>query len=299
MMISRNPFGPGCKRAGGLSKTSMIGVSACALLVQASVATAAAKDALNGFRPHKAVYDVSLAEKDDRASNIRGITGRLVYEMDGDVCVGFTTKFRFVLNFSTPRNEVLSDQQTTTYEAADGKSFRFASKTYTNQKLETQTVGQANLKDEALSVDLKKPEKETVDLGEAIFPTRHLAKIIEAGREGETFVRSMVFDGADTGTQTFFTQSVIGKAKTSTPEESEELPVLPATIASMKYWPVSVSYFKQTDEGNGEGAPFYQVSFKLYENGITRDLKMAYEDFSLKGVLTSLEPSEGALPSEC
>ena len=41
--------------------------------------------------------------------------------------------------------------------------------------------------------------------------------------------------------------------------------------AGEKYWPVDIAYFDETDEG-GEEMPEYRISFKLHENGLTRDL---------------------------
>ena len=39
----------------------------------------------------------------------------------------------------------------------------------------------------------------------------------------------------------------------------------------------------------GEELPEYRISFKLHENGLTRDLVMDYGDFSMKGKLVDLK----------
>ena len=52
-------------------------------------------------------------------------------------------------------------------------------------------------------------------------------------------------------------------------------------------WPVSIAYFDDTDKS--EGLPSYRINFKLYRNGVTRDLKMDYGDFSMTGKLVNLE----------
>jgi hypothetical protein len=269
-------------------------------LVSSSVwAGAAPSETLKGFQPHTAIYDVKLSDREDRSSHIRGAEGRLVYEFAGDACEGFVTNFRFVLNFAAGDNQVLTDQQTTTFEAGDGKSFRFASKTYTNTQLDRQTNGSAELKDDMLSIQIRKPDEELIELDEAVFPAQHLASVVDAAKSGETFVRAYVFDGGDQGTETYFTQTVIGKAKTAIEAESEEAEALTEDLASGKWWPVSVSYFKQTDQGQGEGEPFYTVSFKLYSNGVSRDLRMIYEDFSLEGTLRSIENESISSAQDC
>ena len=53
----------------------------------------------------------------------------------------------------------------------------------------------------------------------------------------------------------------------------------------MPRWPVTISYF---DAAKPDGPPEYVLSFDLYENGISRALKLDYGDFVLAGELTEL-----------
>ena len=48
-------------------------------------------------------------------------------------------------------------------------------------------------------------------------------------------------------------------------------------MATRPYWPVTIAYFN--DDATGDALPIYRMEFKLYENGITRDLTMDYGDF--------------------
>jgi hypothetical protein len=57
-------------------------------------------------------------------------------------------------------------------------------------------------------------------------------------------------------------------------------------------WPVTISYFDPrdpTNEQTGEQTPVYAISFELYENGVSRALKLDYPDFTISGELTSLD----------
>jgi hypothetical protein len=65
-------------------------------------------------------------------------------------------------------------------------------------------------------------------------------------------------------------------------------------LADDDYWPVSMSYFEESEEG--DALPVYSIAFKLYENGVTRDLTMDYGDFVLQGELAQLEIYE---PEPC
>ncbi len=51
---------------------------------------------------------------------------------------------------------------------------------------------------------------------------------------------------------------------------------------------MTVSYFDKQGTG-GEQIPVYAISFELYENGISRNLLLDYNDFALKGDMTSLD----------
>ena len=59
-------------------------------------------------------------------------------------------------------------------------------------------------------------------------------------------------------------------------------------LAGMRRWPVTVSYFDRSKPG-GEQTPVYAISFDLYENGVSRTLVLDYNDFSISGVLKTLE----------
>ena len=48
---------------------------------------------------------------------------------------------------------------------------------------------------------------------------------------------------------------------------------------------------------NGEEKPSYELSFIVYENGITRRMKLDYGDFALKGKLVRLDLGSGARTS--
>ena len=64
-------------------------------------------------------------------------------------------------------------------------------------------------------------------------------------------------------------------------------------LAGMARWPVTISYFdkldKKADSEPSEQTPIYAISFEMYENGISRALKLDYGDFVIDGVMSSLE----------
>jgi len=236
------------------------------------------------LQAHRAVYDVTLNKASDR-SGITGISGRMVYEFNGSACEGYTAKFRFVTQIVTNDNTRLTDQQTTTFEDAEGKTFSFVTKSFVDQNLDKEVRGIATKDPKGLKVDIDKPEKSSLELAATQFPTQHLVEMIGKAEKGENFYQTNLFDGSEDANKVMTTTVVVGK-KTEADKADPEAPAL-AKLATDKYWPVDIAYFDDSAQ-NGEEVPEYRISFKLHENGITRDLVMDYGDFSMTGKLVNL-----------
>ncbi len=244
---------------------------------------------IDDLRPHRAVYDLSLVDTSDR-SGITDISGRIVYEMKGSVCEGFAVRFRFLTNVQAGRREFTNDQRATTFEAGDSSSFNFVTQSYLNGQLEDDVRGQAERGGAGLEIELSQPDEVTLELDDAMFQSEHVAMLIDAARNGETVATAKVYDGSDQGDQLMDTTAIIGKMRTLGPKLDGESDEVVDALRGEQAWPVSVSYFTTDDmAGSGEKLPVYQVSFLMLADGVSRDLTMRYEDYSLKGALTDVE----------
>lgn len=241
--------------------------------------------------PHRAVYDLALDKATER-SGITQLSGRMVYEFNGSACEGYTTNFRFVTKIDTSDASRMTDQQTTTFEDGGGKSFSFVTKSFVDQSLDKEVKGTATAEPKGLQVAIEKPEAEKVELAKTQFPTQHLMEMIGKAEKGETFYETNLFDGSDDADKVMTTTVILGK-QADAPADDPERKAL-SKLATDKVWPVDIAYF---DTGkDGEETPEYRISFKLHENGLTRDLVMDYGDFSMKGTLVDLKllpPSTG------
>ena len=130
------------------------------------------------------------------------------------------------------------------------------------------------------------PQPATLELTVSHFPTQHMLELIEKARAGETFYETTMFDGSDDADTVMTTTVVIGD-KEKPAKDDPELPALDG-LRDQAYWPVSIAYFDLSKE-DGEETPDYAISFKLHENGFTRDLEMSYGDFSINAKLVGLE----------
>ncbi|MGO4571069.1 cell envelope integrity EipB family protein [Microvirga sp. 2TAF3] len=256
-----------------------------AMLVPAAAETA--KPAVQ-LIPHRAVYDLSLI----RSEGSRGLDnarGRIAMDFGGDACDGYTLKYRqvTVLNSNETGSRTL-DTQTATFEAGDGLSMRFKSVSSVGGQGGDGVDGDAKLgPDGSLDVSLKQPKRASFSAGgRAIFPTEHLKRLIEAARNGDNTVAIKVYDGSDDGKKVYDTLALIGHRIEPGAGDNLEEPVRQDVLAKVPRWPVTVSYFA---EGSADRMPAYKVSFELYENGISRALRLDYGDFTLKGDLQSLQ----------
>jgi hypothetical protein len=259
-----------------------------ALLV--SVLPAAAQDRPPAgpvpLAPHRAVYDLSLAASSGSRA-VESAQGRLGYDVSGDSCEGFALKYRQVVRLGTGEGaERLSDMTSTTFESADGRTLNFRIETRDEASPSTIDGDAEQGPSGDLRVRLRRPKSETVrEAGPVMFPTAHIAALIEAARAGRTSLEVRVFDGSDDGRKVYDTLAVIGR-RIEPGAGDLEAPARDPSLMRLPRWPVTLSYYAP---GGGERTPTYVVNLELYENGVSRALRLDYGDFSLRGDLTAYE----------
>jgi hypothetical protein len=261
---------------------------ASGLLLGGGLPLASAAATPLALAPHRAVYDLSLANTSTGGS-VSSVSGRMVMEFSGSRCSGYTTKLRFVTQTEDSDGQhQVTDSRASTFEAGDGRRLDFTNETYTDETLAEESHGTASRKDQDIAVSLSKPADKKFSLaGGIVFPTEQMEKILDSARRGESFVSLDLYDGSEDGQTVFDTAGVIGRESDSADDIGEEIAVKTAGIAALRHWPVTISYFEQKDAT--DKPPFYVMHFVIYENGVGRSLKIDYGDFSLDGRLTQLD----------
>jgi len=239
---------------------------------------------------HRAVYDLSLKHASDR-SGVSGVSGRMVIELNGSTCEGWTINFRMINRYLLQRGTTrLADNRSSSWEAGDGLSMHFTQRQFIDNKLQEETrikVGRERLGVPG-EAKISKPKPQTFKLaGDAVFPVQHQIRLVEAALAGESRDRSVVYDGSE-GAKAYVAISFIGGEAKASDQGGKGAEAL----HGQKAWPVSISYFDQENEQSGEGTPAYQVSFRMFENGVAGDLTLDYGDFALLGKLTGYEALE-------
>jgi len=262
------------------------------LALGVSLGPVAAASTVMPLAPHRVVYDLTLlASKGSRG--VEAARGRVAFSFAGNTCEGYALTYRQVTVLEGGDiGQRTSDLRTTTFEDGKGASFTFKTESTFSGAPAKLVDGQAEREAaDGLVVRTRAPKRDRFSLdGEVIFPTEHLRRIIAAAKAGDTLIEARVFDGSDDGRQIYDTLAIIGRQKGADNTASLEEAARHAALKDIPRWPVKISYF--TKEGEGERTPRYQLSFELYENGISRDLVLDYGDFSLKGEMKTLEMLE-------
>lgn len=237
-----------------------------------------------GLVPHRAVYEIGLKEASDR-SGIESVRGRMVYEFSGSACKGFNTQFRFVTRIDVGEGVRVTDQRSSTFEDVAAGTFRFENKSFTDDQLDKDVSGAAAEAGGKVKIELTGPDKRALELADSRFPAEHMLEVIARARKGEQVFELRIFDGSEDGDQTYLTTTIVGGPTKSSDTDPEAKAL--ESLGAQDYWPVSIAYFDEKTRGDQE--PIYSQSFKLYDNGVTRDLTLDYGDFVLAGKLTKLE----------
>lgn len=243
----------------------------------------------NKLVAHRAIYEMTL--KDARsASGITGIDGRMVFEFTGSVCDGYSLNMRMVTHMTDSQGQTnLTDLRSSTWEQGDGQKFRFQSAQYLNEKLGDVTMGRAvrERPNEAVKVKLSQPAQAELNLsGQVLFPTQHSLALIKAAQAGQVALQARIYDGSEKGQKVYETTAFIGTKVQPGGDASLEDAAKEKGLGGLASWPVSIGYFEPK---GGDLTPSYQIDFRLYENGVSRELLIDYGDFSIHGTLTALE----------
>ena len=93
-----------------------------------------------GLQAHLAVYDLTLANAEDR-SGITSAAGRMVVDVKGGPCEGWTLDFRLVVQYGlNAGGSRLLDSRSSSWEAGNGNELRYTRQQYVNNKLQSRTL---------------------------------------------------------------------------------------------------------------------------------------------------------------
>jgi hypothetical protein len=237
---------------------------------------------------YRSVHDLTLAGAEIGEASVKG---RLVTEFTGSECSGYTTRLRFVTRSADGEGEPRTDDsRSLMFESPDG-FFEFTHETFVDEELIQRTVGSAVRAGGEVAVTLTEPEdKVWVIDSDVAFPTEQVVRALDAAIAGKNFVAFDLYDGTEGGEVIYGTSHVIGPVSVAENDLDGETAVADAGFAGQRHWPLTISYFQKGSDS--QMTPDYTMSLIVYENGVSRDVKLDYGSFVLVGKLTQLEMFE-------
>jgi len=242
------------------------------------------------FRPHRAVYDI-VFDHSTPGSGVADMSGRMVYEMTGTPCNEYGQSMRFVTRMTNQEGLTqVNDLRTSSFEDLATHQLRFQSTQYENQQLAESSQGSAAPGNGSSFIEVKliKPAKKTVKLpGDIYFPIQHSMALIEAARAGRHQFAANLYDGSDKGEKFYETSAMLG------PRTAPGGAKVPASVKNggeldaSASWPIAIAYF-EPGASSADALPTYELSYRIYENGVSTRLYLDYGDFAIRGELREL-----------
>ncbi|MBI1209375.1 MAG: DUF1849 family protein [Azospirillum sp.] len=264
------------RRAGTAAVTAVLALAAVVPPVSGQA------EAAVQIMPHRALYNMSLAST-RRSSSVTDVRGKMMFEW-ADACDGWTIEQRFRLDFQYAEGEeVKMTTNYVTWEAKDGRSYRFNVRKLVNGQLDEEVKGAADLdKIDGLGrAHFEEPEPDDAELpAGTLFPTWHTVALIQQAMAGEKLFSRPVFDGADAEGLTEIS-AVIGE-KTAIKDPS----LNKALLGGLPAWPVRMAFFPIKSQS---AEPEYEMTLTLLSNGVAQAMTIDYGDFTVNAVLESLE----------
>jgi len=228
---------------------------------------------------HRAVYTMNLGTARSGSSTV-GARGVMYLEW-AEACDGWTVSQRVKLTlYATQGGEVDTDSNYSSWEARDGKSYRFTVRNLRNGKVSEEFRGDARLDgpDRSGKANFSTPTGLSFALPKgSMFPTEHMLHLIAAAQAGEQRLSRVMFDGASIDGP-LEVNAIIGK-RSAAPTTGNEL-------TRKVSWPVRMAFFPLQSQ---QAEPEYEVAVQLHENGVADHFLLDYGDFTVTAELEKME----------
>lgn len=240
------------------------------------------------FLPHRASYKMHMvAARDTR--NISSVGGTITFEW-ANSCEAWTTSQKFALQYQyTEAEPETFTSDYSSWEAKDGRSFSFTSRQAAQNGGAELVRGNVERKGDQALVEYTRPEKSSITLsGNFSFPAQHTFEVMRRAAAGEKFFSTQMFDGSDAQGPVLVSAVILGKLPTLTPQEQPN-PILQGTGYKLRMAFFDSATENKDAEPTDSAAPAYEMTLDLLENGVVRKIRIDYREFSIEGVVDTLD----------
>lgn len=240
---------------------------------------------------HRAVYSMTLGTARSGSSTVDA-RGAMYLEW-AESCDGWTVSQRVRLTlYATQGGEIDTDSNFSSWESKDGVHYRFTVRNLRNGKVAEEFRGDARLDGPAHSgkATFSVPAGAAFDLPKgALFPTEHMAMLIEAAQQGVTRLSRVIFDGANLDGPLEVNAIIGGLIPVgggSGSGTADRAMGEAQHLINRASWPIRMAFFPTQSQ---QAEPEYEVEVRLYDNGIANYFLLDYGDFTVNAALEKLE----------
>lgn len=285
------------------AKPSTLGLVVVVSTMAASVEAARSTAALPAttIAPHRASYELSLK---DNEGDIADAEGRIAFSVEEKNCEAYALDYRFVARFQQDQEMIVTDQWTKSTESTDGQRLLFETRTFVDTQPQSETQGTAATRDGRTTIALSMPEEKRIDIPAAMFPMAHTIALIDKAKAGQRIVEQPIFDGDSDAEKKLTSTAIIAavtahagapangpdtaKGASGTQTAKAKPQAKPQSkLKGLRSWRVSESFYNSDSDADGQ--PVFQTAYTLYENGVSDDLVLTFDGYSLAGGLASLD----------
>lgn len=233
--------------------------------------------------PHEAVYEMSLGDR-QRSGDVVSAGGQMVYRF-AETCEGWTVENKTLLALGYEDGRVVKTRWSfTSFETADGETYRFSSRYDQNgrtlEKLRG-TVGRQSVS-EASGAVFAEPDDTQLRLPQGtLFPTDHVRAMIEAAEAGRVSVGRVVFDGASLDNP-YFVNSVISPVSAAVSDRLAGT----SGLSPAPTWRIRMAFFPYHTDSE---VPDFEIEALYRADGVADEIVQHFDEFSLRVRLISLE----------
>ncbi|HVJ32399.1 MAG TPA: DUF1849 family protein [Terriglobia bacterium] len=252
------------------------------LLVSAALAWATPGVQAAEILPHKAIYTLhnreAVGDNDSLSAD-----GMLIFEWM-DTCDGWQVNQRAKLRLVGDQGETDFEWRQITWEAKDGRSYRYQSQEFQDGQKGEQRQGEVSLDDKGVAqLTMAAPEHNQSALPAGILlPTAHSMRLLKAATTGETYVSADVFDGT-VSDKPMQIGAAIAPSPSQAPDQAKEFPPL-AHVASHV---IDLAFYLK--DGDPAGLPDFEQSMRLYDNGVIGHMSFPFAGVDMIGDLVKLD----------
>jgi hypothetical protein len=240
--------------------------------------------------PHRAIYEMAL-KSSDASSDISDVRGTMQFQWT-DSCDGWSVDQRSMMTFLyNSGDQVDLGWSLVSWEAKDGKRYRFFVRKYQNGEVYEELRGDARLEADGTGgvadYTLPAPRQARLPAG-TMFPTTHSLALLARAESGQPFLWADVFDGSDESGLFGVSAVIVGRRDAGEAVEGRS-----PLLAAGPSWQVSLAFFPSVDDAP---LPEHEQELRLHATGVVEDLILNYGDFTISATLKKLEALP---PADC